>query len=110
MSAALGAFLVHAYATLAAQVHENHLYAAVPLLCVAAAGRREFRPVLLAVSAILALNLNLFYGISEDVGYALPRGLTIIDITVVLAVVNCLALAWHGAVLRRAATSAPAAA
>src|SRR5205085_2385185 len=40
LMAAVGAFAVHAYATLAAQVHENHLFAAVPLLVLAAAGRR----------------------------------------------------------------------
>lgn len=101
--AALGAFLVHAYAVLSAQVHENHLFAAVPLLVLAAAGRRAFVPLLAAVSAIFFLNLNIFYGISEDVGYAVPRGLTIIDLSVVLSVANCAALVWHGAVLRREA-------
>ena len=101
--AALGAFLVHAYAVLSAQVHENHLFAAVPLLVLAAAGRRAFVPLLAAVSAIFFLNLSIFYGISEDVGYAVPRGLTIIDLSVVLSVANCAALVWHGAVLRREA-------
>jgi hypothetical protein len=105
MVAAVGAFTTHAYATLSAQVHENHLYAAPPLLALAAAGRPAFRPVLYAVSAIFALNLNLFYGIGEDVGYALPRGMTIIDATVVLAIVNCIALVWHARVLRREASS-----
>ena len=98
---AFGAFIVHAYATLAAQVHENHLYAAVPLLALAAAGRRRFVPVFLAVSAIFALNLNLFYGISEDLGYRIPRGITIIDLSVVLAALNCAALVWHGLVFKR---------
>jgi hypothetical protein len=106
MVAAAGAFCTHAYATLAAQVHENHLYAAVPLLALAAAGRPAFRPVLLAVSAIFALNLNLFYGIGEDVGYALPRGITVVDATVVLALVNCGALVWHARVLAREAARA----
>lgn len=101
--AGLGAFLVHAYAVLSAQVHENHLFAAVPLLVLAAAGRRAFMPLLVAISAIFLLNLNIFYGISEDVGYAIPRGLTIIDLSVVLSVVNCAALVWHGTVLRRQA-------
>jgi len=105
MVAAVAAFTTHAYATLSAQVHENHLYAAPPLLALAAAGRPAFRPVLFAVSAIFALNLNLFYGIGEDVGYALPRGITIIDATVVVAVVNCIALVWHARVLRREASS-----
>jgi hypothetical protein len=103
MSAALGGFTTHAYATLSAQVHENHLYAAVPLLALAAAGRRAFRPVLVAVSAIFALNLNLFYGFGEGVGYALPRRITVIDATVVVAILNCVAFVWHAAVFRREA-------
>jgi hypothetical protein len=107
MAAALAAFLVHAYATLSAQVHENHLMAAVPLLGLAAAGRRSYLPLLAAVSAIFALNLNLFYGVGEDVGYAIPRGLTIVDATVVVSVANCAALAWHALVLRVEACREP---
>ena len=99
--AGLAAFTIHAYATLGAQVHENHMYAAVPLLALAAAGRPRLRPVLLVVSAIFALNLNLFYGIGEDVGYRIPRGITIIDLSVVLAAVNCAALVWHGVLFKR---------
>jgi hypothetical protein len=101
VTAALGAFLIHAYATLSAQVHENHLYAALPLLAIAAPWRPRLRPVLIVVSAIFALNLNMFYGIGEDVGLAIPRSSTLIDLSVVLSVVNCAALVWHGAVFRR---------
>jgi hypothetical protein len=105
--AALGAFLVHAYAVLAVQVHENHLFAAVPLLAFAAAGRRSFVPIFWAVSVIFALNLNLFYGISEDAGWAIPRGITIVDLSVVVAIANCLALVWHGHVLHHSAAVDP---
>jgi 4-amino-4-deoxy-L-arabinose transferase-like glycosyltransferase len=105
--AALAAFLVHAYATLSAQVHENHMYAAVPFLAMASAGRPRLTPVYFAVSAIVALNLNLFYGISEDLGYAIPRTLLVIDMTVILAVLNCAALAWHAARLRRECDTVP---
>ena len=77
--AGLAAFLVHAYATLSAQVHENHLFAAVPLLVLAAAGRRAFLPICVGVSVVVALNLNLFYGLGDGVGYALPRAMTIVD-------------------------------
>jgi hypothetical protein len=108
IASALGAFLMHAYATLSAQVHENHLFAAVPLLALAAAGRRRFTPIFVAVSAIVALNLNLFYGISEDLGYAIPRGLTIVDLTVIVAIVNCGVLVWHAAVLRSECSTAGA--
>jgi hypothetical protein len=106
--AALGALLVQSYAVLSAQVHENHLFAAVPLLAIAAAGRRAFVPVLVAVSTIFALNLNIFYGISEDVGYAVPRDVTLVDLSVVLAVANCAALAWHAVVFSRECSRADA--
>jgi hypothetical protein len=109
---AVGAFLMHAYATLAAQVHENHLYAAVPLLVIVAADRRRYRPLLWAVSAIFALNLNLFYGISEYAyrgRYTVSRSMTIIDLSVLLAIANCAALVWHAAVLKRECSVPPGA-
>src|SRR5262249_15504196 len=106
--AALAAFLVHAYSTLAAQVHENHLFAAVPLLVLASAGARELRPIAVGVSAVGALNLNLFYGFGNGIGYAIPRGLTIVDATVVLAAMNCALLWTHARALRRACSTADA--
>ena len=99
-TAALAAFLVHSYATLSAQVHENHLFAAVPFLAIAAASRPAYRLPLVVISTIFALNLNLFYGISEGIGFGLPRTLTIVDTTVILAAVNCAALIWHARILR----------
>jgi hypothetical protein len=108
MASALAAFLVHAYATLSAQVHENHLFAAVPFLGLAAAGRRRFTPIFYAISAIFALNVNLFYGVSEDLGYAIPRQLTVVDASVLLALVNCGVLVWHAAVLRSECSTAAA--
>jgi hypothetical protein len=104
MLCAVGAFLMHAYATLAAQVHENHIYVAVPLLVIVAAARPAYRPLMWVVSAIFFLNLNLFYGISEygwRGQYIIPRHITVIDLTVVVSVVNCAALAWHSVLLRR---------
>jgi hypothetical protein len=101
LMAALGAFLLHAYATLAAQVHENHLFGAIPLLVIAGAGLPRYRPLMWVVSAIFALNLNLLYGISEyGVGYAVPRAITIVDATVLLAFINCAAFVWHAALFR----------
>jgi hypothetical protein len=97
--AGVAAFLVHAYATLSAQVHENHLFAAVPLLVLASAGRRAFVPIGIGVSLVVALNLNLFYGFGDGIGFALPRSVTIVDFTVMLALLNCFLLAWHAAVL-----------
>ena len=104
-AAALAAFLVHAYSTLSAQVHENHLFAAVPFAVLAAADLTAYRPIAIGVSLVAALNLNLFYGFGNGVGYALPRGVTIVDATVVLAVLNCALLCWHAAAIRRVAGS-----
>jgi hypothetical protein len=106
--AGLAAFLVHAYATLSAQVHENHLFAAVPLLVLAAAGRPGFRPIAAGVSAVVALNLNLFYGFGDGIGYALPRAIAIIDLTVIVALFNCFLLSWHAVVLSRQCSTADA--
>jgi hypothetical protein len=106
--AALAAFLVHGYATLSAQVHENHLFAAVPLLVLASAGRRAFLPICVGVSGVVALNLNLFYGLGDGVGYALPRGTTIVDATVLVALVNCFLFSWHAVVLKQQCSTATA--
>jgi hypothetical protein len=104
----VAAFMVHAYATLSAQVHENHLFAAVPLLVLASAGRRAFWPICLGVSAVVALNLNLFYGFGDGIGFALPRAITIVDLTVIVALVNCSLLVWHAAMLKRQCSTAAA--
>jgi hypothetical protein len=104
--AGLAGFLVHAYATLSAQVHENHLFAAVPLLLLAAAGRRGFRPIAVGVSLVVALNLNLFYGFGDGIGYALPRAITIVDLTIIVALFNCFLLSWHAVVLSRQCSTA----
>ena len=104
----VAAFLVHAYATLSAQVHENHLFAAVPLLVLASAGRRAFMPICVGVSAVVAVNLNVFYGFGDGIGYALPRAMTVIDVTVILALINCFLLSWHAVVLKRQCSTAAA--
>jgi hypothetical protein len=106
--AGVAAFSVHAYATLSAQVHENHLFGAVPLLVLAAAGRRAFVPICAGASAVVALNLNLFYGFGDGIGYALPRAWTIVDVTVVLALLNCFLLSWHARILFRECSTAGA--
>jgi hypothetical protein len=88
------AFIVHAYFVLGVQVHENHLYLAVPLLAGAAATHRELRPVFYGVSAVFALNLFLFFGLGR--GFPLPpRNATIVDTTVLLALANCTLLIVH---------------
>ena len=76
------------------QVHENHLYLALPLMAGAAALLPPMRAPFFLVSAVFALNLLLFYGIGR--GFPLPpRGFTVIDATVVLSFVNVGALVWH---------------
>jgi hypothetical protein len=47
--------------------------------------------------------MNLFYGIGQGLGWSIPRGLLLIDLTVWLSVANVLALIWHGRVLAREA-------
>jgi hypothetical protein len=91
---ACAAFIVHAYFVLGVQVHENHLYLAVPLLAAAAAARPGLRPVLLGVSIVFALNLYLFFGLGRGLPLP-PRNLTIVDSTVLVALANCALLVWH---------------
>lgn len=91
---ACGALIMHAYFVLGVQVHENHLYLALPMLGAAAAVRPSLRPVFLAVSAVFALNLFLFFGIGR--GFPLPpRNLTVVDATVLLSFANVGVLVWH---------------
>ena len=59
------------------------------------------RSICFGVSAISALTLYLFDGFGEGVGLAVPRGVTWIDATVVLAIANCAALVSHAMVFRR---------
>lgn len=99
---ALAAFTVHVFFTLGVSVHEHHLMSAVPMLAAAAALDRRFRPIFYLVSAIVALNMNFFYGINRGWG-AIPRSITGLDATVVLACVNLAALIWHARVLARVA-------
>ena len=85
LAAAAAGFAVHAYDVLAVSVHEPHLFPAVPLLALAAAGRPRFVVPFLAVSAIAALNVLRIGGLTMTL----------------LAMANCLALAWHARVYAR---------
>ena len=101
---ALGAaFIVHAFFVLSVGVHEHHMMLAVPLLALAAAIRPSLKPLFWGISAIVALNMNLFYGLGMGVGWSVPRGLLLIDLSVLLSIVNIAALVWHGRVLVREA-------
>lgn len=94
---ALGAFIVHAYFVLAVAVHENHLYLAVPLLAFAAGARPPLRRIHVAISAVIALNLFLFFGLGRGIALP-PRTFTVIDATVLLAAANCGLFVWHAKV------------
>jgi hypothetical protein len=85
LSAAAGGFAIHAYDVLAVSVHEAHLFPAVPLLALAAAGRPRLLTPLLIVSGVAAVNVLRITG--------LPMTL--------LAIGNCLALVWHARLYAR---------
>jgi hypothetical protein len=97
------AFIVHAFFVLSVGVHEHHMMLTVPLLALAAALRRSLWPLFWVISAIVALNMNLFYGIGLGVGWSVPRRLLLIDLSVLLSVANVLALVWHGRMVMREA-------
>ena len=102
---ALGAaFIVHAFFVLSVGVHEHHMMLAVPLLALAAALRPSLRRLFWAISLIVALNMNLFYGIGLGLGWTPPRGLLLVDLSVLLSLANIAALVWHGRVLVREAS------
>lgn len=91
---AAGACAVHAYAVLSVQVHENHLYLALPLMAAAGSRLPGLRRPYALVSAICFLNLFLFQGLGHD--FSLPvRQLTVLDATVLVSMVNVAALVWH---------------
>ena len=88
MMAAFGAFTVHAFFVLSPNVHENHQLFEAPLLVLAAALRPRFRSLLAAVSVIVTLNINCVYGAGLGMGWKIPRMITGIDVSVLLAFVN----------------------
>jgi hypothetical protein len=94
LHAALAAFTVLSYFSLAIGVHENHIILALPFLAVAAIDHPRLRPLFILLSLSAALNMNLFYGLGRGVGWALPRMITGIDASVLLSFVNLAALAW----------------
>ena len=102
---AAGAFAIHAYFLLAVQVHENHLYLALPLLAVVAAVDQRYRAIAAAISAVVVLNLSLFYGLGGDIPPP-GRTFTLIDAAVVLSFVHLGILGWHARVLNRVTQTA----
>jgi hypothetical protein len=92
--AALAALTVHAYYTLGVAVHEHHVLLAVPLLAVAAALHARYRGLFVVITVIAALSMNMFYGIGRGIGWAVPRGITGLDLSVVNSFANVAAFIW----------------
>src|SRR5262249_46670244 len=100
IAAAIGAFTVDAFFVMSVGVHEHHQLFAIPLIVLAAALRPSLRPLCVVLSAIVALNINAIYGISINWGWAVPRTITGVDLTVMLAFVNIAVLVWFARCLR----------
>lgn len=91
-AAALGAFSIHTYFVMAVGVHENHLVYAVPLAGIVVLYWREYWPIFMGLSAMVTINLLLFYGLGRDFDRP-PRTGPFLPVTVVLSAIN-LALLW----------------
>ena len=65
----------------------------------AAALRPALRKLAYVVSAIVTLNINYYYGIGLGLGWAIPRQITVMDVSVVLAMANVIVLGWFAAML-----------
>jgi len=85
---------VFAYFMFGAQVHENHLYLAVPFFALAAGLDRRFRGPFYTISAIVAVNMYVFYGLSEGWPPLINRAWTVVDLTVVLSLISLGAFFW----------------
>jgi hypothetical protein len=106
LAAALGAFTIHAFFVLSTGIHEHHQLFEVPLLLLAAALRPRLAPLFATVSAIVALNINLLYGAGLGMGWNVPRTLTGVDLSVLLAFANIGALIWFARLLWAEASDA----
>jgi hypothetical protein len=94
IAAALGAFTIHAFFVISPGMHEHHQLFEVPVLALAAAFRPRLRPLFYAVSAIVALSINTLYGAGLGMGWALPRMITIVDVSVLASFANIGLLIW----------------
>ena len=97
--AVVAALTVHIFFVLMVGLHEPQQILEVPLLALAAALEPSVRPVFYTVTVMVALNLNLFNGISRGWGWAVPRSITFIDASVILAAANVITLFWLSGLL-----------
>jgi len=81
----VGGWCVFAYYLLGVQVHENHLYLAVPVLALAAGLEPRFRPAFWTVSALCAAAMYLFYGFGDGSLPLVVRRWTGVDLTVLVS-------------------------
>jgi hypothetical protein len=102
--ASLGGWAVFAYFVLGVAAHENHGFLVVPMVVLAAALQPGWRPLAVWLSCSMALNLNAFYGFGDGIGYAIPRRLTGLDLTVWLSLLH---VALFVAYARRLARPSP---
>jgi len=93
-AAFLAGWAMLAYFTLAVQVHENHLYLAVPLLVLAGGLDARYRSACWAVSIAAAFNMFIFYGIGNGLEPRTLRQITGVDLTVIAAAINVGIFAW----------------
>lgn len=99
LHAALAALTVHVFFVLMLGMREPGQVLEVPLLALAAALEPALRPVFYVVTAVVALNMNLFDGVGSGMRLAIPRDITFIDATVIVSVVNVIALFWLSGLL-----------
>jgi hypothetical protein len=93
-AAFLAAWCVYVYTMLSVQVHENHLYLAIPFVVIAGGFEPRLRRVAWAISLMAAVNMYLFYGFGDGWPPVIGRRWTQIDLSVLLAFVNLGVFAW----------------
>jgi len=102
---ALAGWAIYAYSMFGAQVHENHVYPAIPLFALAAAELPRLRPAYWVLSAVFTLNIYLFYGYGEFWPTLIDRSWTVIDMSVLLALANVAVFVWTTRLVREAAAA-----
>lgn len=90
----VGGWTVFTYFLWSVQVHENHLYLAVPLLALAGALDARYRAAFYLVSALTALNMYLFYGLGPTMPSVIGRHWTVVDLSVFASLAACGVWLW----------------
>jgi len=90
----LGSWTVFTYFLWNVQVHENHLYLAVPMLALAAALDARYRAAFWLVSGLTAFNMYLFYGLGATMPPVIGRHWTVVDLSVFASIAACGIWLW----------------